>query len=309
MNRLSTLLPLLVICVVGCFEDLSPEPTPDPLVDCPAESGCRLTAWEIDTDVDGVTDRVGEYTYDAERNLVAYEQRDADGTITRQDVYTYDQAGNRVREERRRGTDLLSIGVTVFEYDALGNLLIEREDDDNDGLMELQTEYTYNSLDAVLSEYIDYKANGVVDEWYEWTYDAAGFVAVKTWGQSLGNVEGSWTYQYDANGDNVLEELDDSGGVFRKWVRAFDARHNMLTEEDWREVDHEGGGSIFTLQTFAYDGACNLVRWENFDAVTDTTRYVRIWGYDGVGNLISQDTDTGGDGVLDSQRTSSFECD
>ena len=149
-----------------------------------------------DQDLDGTTDSVNTFDYDAAGNVLreAWDY-DADGTEDFIRVYTYDPDGNLLTEETDSDADGSLDQVVTWARDIDGNPLERVEDDGADGSADLTTTWTW--ADCKVQEVEERDGDGNRTR-RAYTYDAAHrrvLESVNSDGDSAPDATSRWEYR------------------------------------------------------------------------------------------------------------------
>jgi YD repeat-containing protein len=225
------------------------------------------------------------YTYDSADRVTSI--RNPSGTSLQ---YTYnangqrasmtDQAGNTVNyayDQTGRLSQLTNAShalIVSYTYDASGK--ISRKNLGNGAY----ATYAYDAAGQLL-HLVNYSPSGAVSSRYDYTYDSNGRKL------SMSTLNGQWTYQYDAKGQVVAENLPNGSSI----LYTYDAVGNRISANYYGRstqynVNNLNQYTSATSSSFTYDADGNMT--SKVDA-TGATAY----SYDDDGNMMSATTASG----------------
>jgi RHS repeat-associated protein len=273
-------------------------------------------------------DFVNDYSYDALGRMARVMQQDQSGGNAVADKrVNFDYSPTGQFSQIRRYADLLeseSVAQTDFSYDAIGRLTdlshnggglassIDYTLNYDDHLLDTVTyvgktlDYAYDTVDQLTT--VDYTGTGTpTDESH--SYDDSGNrtnTGYTTGDHNRLTADGTYTYQYDANGnrtvrtkvsDGTLTEygwdhrnrltsvtFKTSGGTVTKAVQyEYDAYNRLIT----KTVDSDANGTTDATYHWIYDGNQPVLQFDG-NAVSDLShRY--LWG-PAVDQLLADET-------------------
>ncbi len=232
----------------------------------------------------------------------------ADGTVSMRATTTRDAGGRSLTFEEDYGADGTVDYYVTQTYDEYGNVLTYEEDPDADTLRMDKRAYTYSAKfddDGTIVEKVDEDEDddGSADERRRYTYaDPASLQGnVSTAGRpellryewdggADGTVDYSVVYSYDAQGNNVAQQVG-------TWLATYtyDSHDNMLGET----VDDDSDGTPDSLDAWTYDDDGNMTLHAsdyNADGTIDSTE---AYDYDSDGNVLTEGDDHDADGTAD----------
>lgn len=171
------------------------------------DSDGRAIEQRTDSGADGTAEVIDVWTYDADGNKATWTQdEDGDGTADSGSAYTYD--GSFLlrwdMDENLDGT--ADHATTVTWTHGTTDVGVHESDEGLDGDVDFWSAYEYASSGLLLSQEVDWEVDGVVDLVYEYIYDAAD--RLERFQYTYDSVVDSYTFTYDENGREVLDEYD-----------------------------------------------------------------------------------------------------
>jgi len=230
-------------------DDTDADPTVLPACRVASSSGVRVS--------DGGVLFEYTYRYDADGLLteVLRDHVPIDGVTDAVTTFTYDAAGRKLTDELDEGDDGSVDSRKTWTYDAAGLPVLLEVDTDADGGSESTYSYSHDPNGALLTE--TFETSFPVADWEDTLqYDQATLVRRRRDNGIDGSTDELTDYTYDPDG-TVLEEATtdpDDGSALRTVSRTTDGAGHVLTLlfEDF--VD----GSALRL-TYTYDAAGNVV--------------------------------------------------
>ena len=214
-------------------------------------------------------------TYDSQGNLLT----DRSSSFTT--VYTYNEAGQCIQQEHLT-PDGNRISLSRYTYDARGNLICDTLE--RGGSVFCETRHTYDENDRHLTQ--TYYRNGIISPEgpsYVWEYDAQGNLVMEQ--LSYGELPGRrMEYTYDANGNTLSSCQYNSDGSSFQFYYTYDANGNLLHTKDIT-VDTKGKQYIRNFY-YEYDAHGNRVLQHDINA-HGNERFFR-WEYNKNGLLVGR---------------------
>ena len=254
-------------------------------------------------------DDLETYSYDADRNLLAYRFELTSGIncyMCRSNTYTYDNNRNLLTSRADSDGDGTDNRVKTYTYDAAGNQLSFSEDFYNNGYVNITT-YSYDPYGNVLTESYDGGSNGNFERLYTFTYDANGnrmTGSQDTNGDGTANIITTSTYDADVNLLTKSQDANGDGTANIITTYTYDADGNRLT--DSYDADGDGAANIITTYTYNGNGIMLSDSYDNSD--DDSHNYTRTYLYDADSNMVSKTKYNDYDDILDYAYTLTYDA-
>ena len=188
---------------------------------------------------------IREYEYDENRNIIKTIRHDDDGD-TYVYEYTYDKNGNVLKSVETYTSDSYSRREIIeYTYDSHNNE-IKRESTHS------YVSDNYNSTDTTV-----YVTNN--------TYNTQGNLIKRVEFNSFGEVDRTYEYEYDADGNMLKNSCDYSYGDSRKTEYTYDKSGNIV-----KEVYTYSDNDVFTSE-YTYDEHGNVVKMVITDSDDDSS--------------------------------------
>ncbi|MBN2797809.1 MAG: putative metal-binding motif-containing protein [Deltaproteobacteria bacterium] len=221
----------------------------------------------------GVLGQVQTWTWDEEDRLTERTwDDDGDGTIDERHTWTWNPWGEPtlVEEVAPDGT----VTYELWTYDELGNLTYNEADADGDGSVDHSETSVYDEDGLLVYGSQDRDGDGDIDVTATYEYDEQGTLRSRT-----------------VNLDEDEEPED---------TRVYDAWGELLLW--YTDLDDDGVADCVYERTCTWD-ATGLERTCAVDDDCDGVDDMQWYGYDGLGNLVSFQSDLRADGRLDESAT------
>ncbi len=240
------------------------------------------------------------YSYDDEGRQLSAITTDADGQKEMEFLDAYDKNGNHTRDyyaTYQYGRVKNSIEY-LYEYDENGNQLRKYMELYENGKLEKIDEDVYDSQGNQLRDYyIRYEDGEVVSSWeysYTYTFDGEGRVQEMFRTDEEDDWKNKTVYTYDAR-SNVIAEEEYYYSTYSKKYSLSETRTYTYDDQDRMLSSREetSWGTVF-LYNYAYDDQGNETLKEytyirETDGKTITTGYKTVTTYDEAGNGLTQD--------------------
>ena len=223
--------------------------------------------YSYDTDGSSYIDMVEEY--DGHGNVIKETSYNKDGEIYSIYDYEYDEKGTMIKYTSSYPLSDGRIYVAIEEYDSYGN----RIRNTNYGKIEMEIKYEYNSYGEIISQivYDYYATNGDPAKdfmsYIEYNeYDVYGNKTKQTiesyssYYNNWRKVEGSWSYEYDKNGNiTAFSEYDKNGSVIWSYTAEYDI-YGKKTK--YTELSIDGSEHFYIYE---YDEKGNEIKRTHFN--------------------------------------------
>lgn len=238
---------------------------------------------ELQIEEDGTVECRKEWTYDENGNLIRY--LSDRGSIVTNEEYTYDENGRKIEYEYRheRLFDRPWHLRTTYAYDTDGNLSRATE----------YREMNYGWITSEETVYSDYDENGnatveqikqysaaIIDAHTENTYDKNGNLLSSLIYDPYGNLIQSETYQYDAEGREILQEsYDAKENTTYRFESAYD-ENGVRTTRGYYNTQ------FYALEEYDENGNMTLVTYYN--GAGETVSSIVEKTYDEAGRIVKE---------------------
>jgi serralysin len=148
---------------------------------------------------DGVIDRVTDYTYDSNLNLIRRDfDDDFDTVIDRVDTLTYDSNNQLIEEAKDTNNNGTIDGITTFTYDANGNNTLIEIDNGNNGNVNKSIAQTFDAAGNLTLIEADNNNNGMVNDVTTMTYDVdTNLLSLALDNGNNSSIDRTEAYKYD----------------------------------------------------------------------------------------------------------------
>jgi RHS Repeat len=239
----------------------------------------------------------GALGIDARTSAVTLQQRSEGGALVPVETSQYDANGNLTQREQDWEGDGSVNFIESWSYDGYGNTVRhERQGPFEENTESLQ--YDANGRQTRYEE--DHYGDGTAVDIQTWQYDASGkLTRLEHFYNNNGKVslQGSASYQYDANGNLIREQIKNQGSPDRIIHYQYDAYGNITRQV----TDEDGSGrqNLIATWQYQYDANGRPTRGE-LDADNDgTPNRIDSYQYDASGKLVEQGLDFNVDGNTD----------
>jgi len=211
------------------------------------------------------------YAYNANGELIGYDENDYDSNGNLTKISIYDAHGK------------LS-GYNKYDYDSNGNRTKQSIYDLNEDLsgyeLSCYNEYEYDSKGnpTIMSRY---NANGELSSYFEIGYDSNGYRTKYSSYNANGGVSSYSIYENDSNGNWTKQSSYNANGELSDYV-VYEYDSNGNQTKQW---SYNANGKVSSCFEIEYDSNRNETRYNNYNADGELIDYL-VFEYDSNGNRI-----------------------